>query len=95
MDAIVNSSPRLLLDEEWPTVLTAIEKLRTLYSSEDDIAALVQLNPVILHQDVHYVIAELQRCVFSPKRTRALRPWWLVGRPRAPHINIACVAFQL
>eukprot|EP00892_Ulva_mutabilis_P001596 jgi/Ulvmu1/11437/UM076_0011.1 len=61
VDAIATSCPRLLLAEDWPTVVAAVAQLRALYSNEDDIAALVQLNPVILHQDVNFVIAELQR----------------------------------
>lgn len=61
VDAIVTSCPRLVLREDWPVVVTAVQELRKLYASEDDIGALVQQNPVILHQDVPYVISELQR----------------------------------
>lgn len=61
--AIVTSCPRLVLKGDWPVVVEATHQLRTLYTSEDDIAALVQQNPVILHQDVQYVVSELQRYV--------------------------------
>lgn len=63
--AIVTSCPRLVLKTDWPVVVEATHQLRTLYTSEDDIAAVVQQNPVILHQDVQYVVSELQRYVLD------------------------------
>lgn len=80
--AVVGGRPSLLLEGEWEQVPKRVEQLAAHYT-EEEVARLVAVEPLLLVEDIEEVLAELQRCGGSGVGGRQLRGLmkhsWLAG----------------
>ena len=67
--------PSLLTSQEFALIPAAVSQLRQLYSPAD-VERMVQQQPVLIVEDVHALLAELQRYCLGMTSRAPRRPLW-------------------